>query len=90
MTPELVTLEEAKLFCRISNDEEDAIVTLLITAATDAIVDFADAWTPSDPAPARIKLAILAHVARAYDDRDGADIPASVARLVFPLRRLDV
>lgn len=85
---DIVTLEEAKLFCRIDHDIEDPLVTLLIAAATDAVIEYADLWLSDE---ARIKLAILCHVARIYDERqDGADLPEAAARLIHPLRRLSV
>jgi hypothetical protein len=91
MKPEIVTVDEAMLFCRIDNEVEVPIVEMLIEAATDAILDYADEWVPSEEVPARIKLAVLCHVARAYDERqDGADMPEAATRLVSPLRRLSI
>ena len=91
MTSDIVTLQEAKLFCRVDGDAEDGIFAVLIGAASDAVVDVADGWTPGSPAPDRIKLAVLAHVAQAYDQRqDGVDMPAAAGRLVFPYRKLGI
>lgn len=91
MTLNLVTLQEAKQFCRIDGDEEDAVLTVLIGAASAAAIDHANGWTPTAEVPDRIKLAVLSHIARAYTDReDGADAPQSAGRLLFPLRKLDV
>lgn len=93
MTFELVTIAEAALYCRVDNDEEDSVLAMLISAATAAVLDVADGWLPieGEPVPDRIKLAILAHVAQAFDQRhDGVDLPASAARLTRPMRRLTV
>lgn len=91
MTPEIVTLEEAKLFVRVDHDEEDGLFAVIIAAATDAVLAYADDWVPAAPIPARIKLAVLCHIAAAYSERqDGADVPQAAARLINPLRRLSV
>lgn len=89
---ELVTLDEAKLFCRVDSIDEDETIATLIGAASAAILDIADAWTPveGELVPDRIKLAVLAHVALAFDNRDEVDPPASAARLLSPMRRLDL
>jgi len=91
MANEIVTLQEAKLYCRVDSDEEDALIITLIRAASDAAIDIASDWMPGAEAPARLKLAVLAHVASAYDNRDsGVDSPDAARRLLFPLRKLDV
>lgn len=91
MMPEIVTLQEAKLFCRIDGNQDDTLLALLIGAASAAVMDVANGWSPTDPVPDRIKLAVLAQVARAYDNRaDGIDTPEAAMRLLGPLRRLDV
>lgn len=58
MANELVTLQEAKLYCRVDSDEEDALILTLIHAASDAAIDIASDWTPGAEAPARLKLAV--------------------------------
>lgn len=91
MRPDLVTLTEVKLFLRIDADEEDALLAMLIGAATEAALDIADRWDRNTETPDRLKLAVLAHVARSYSNReDGADAPPSAARLIEPLRTLDI
>lgn len=87
---EIVTLAEAKLFVRVEHDEEDALLTTMIAAATETALAVADAWDVTATPPARLKLAVLAHVARAYDGREGVDAPEGNGRLLAPLRVLGV
>lgn len=89
--PEIVTLDDVKDFVRIDGDEEDDLLVLLIEAASETVATHADNWNGQEPVPARIKLAVLTHVASAYTERrDGTDMPASAARLLNPLRRLEI
>lgn len=90
MTPEIVTLAETKLFLRVDSDEEDTTIQMLIDAATEAALRFANSIDPAAPPPS-LKIAILTHVCRAFDNRDDhADMPVSAERLLAPLRRLDI
>jgi uncharacterized phage protein (predicted DNA packaging) len=91
--PNIVTLEEAKLFMRVDADDEDLTIETLIAAATEAALAYADGIVPTDSMeyPARVKLSILTHVAQAFGNREnGADAPASTMRLMQPLRSLEV
>lgn len=91
MTPDIVSLAEAKLFVRVDDDHEDSLFAVIIEAATAAVLEYADDWVPGDEVPARIRLAILCQIATAYDERqDGADTPEAALRLIRPLRRLSV
>lgn len=91
MQADLISFEEVKLFLRLDDDEEDALLATLIGAATEAVLDYADNWDQTTEVPDRLKLAVLMHVARAYTNReDGADAPPSAGRLLFPLRKLDL
>lgn len=91
-TPNVVTLEETKLFLRVDHDYEDLTLETLIAAATEAALAYADAISAdATEYPARVKLSILTHVAQAFGNREnGADAPASTARLMQPLRDWDV
>lgn len=90
----IVTLAEAKLWLRFSENEEtheDGTIELLIAAATEHVLTIAEAYDPMTPAPAALKLAVLAHIARAFDGReDGSDAPAGNMRLVQSFRVLGV
>lgn len=89
---DLVTLDEAKLFCRVDSEWDDSTLVMLIGAASAAVLDVADGWTPvvGAPVPDRIKLAVLTHVASAFDNRESTELPASAARLLNPMRRLEI
>jgi uncharacterized phage protein (predicted DNA packaging) len=87
----IVTLEEVKDWLRVDADHEDDVILLLIDAAHDAVVDYTGAPILTGEVPTRYKLAVLTHVAMAYSNReDGADMPTSVARLLGPMRSLDI
>ena len=91
MATDLVTIEEAKLWCRVDSDDEDETFATLIGAASEAVLSVADGWDGSDPVPDRIKLAVLTHVAQAFDNREnGAALPVSAGSLLSPLRNLDL
>lgn len=88
--PDLVTLAEAKQYARIDGDQDDALLATLIEAASDAVADYADAWDGTGDVPARIKLAVLARVAAAYDNRETLTEPKGEHTLVLPYRTLDL
>lgn len=88
-TPEIITLAEAKAYLRVDHDGEDATIQTLIDAACEAAVDYADAWDAATDAPARLRLAVLGHVARAFDARDDVDVPAASQGLARPLRTIE-
>lgn len=88
--PDLVTLEEAKDYVRIDGDHDDVTLQTLIAAASDAVADLADAWDGTGEVPARIKLAVLARVAAAYDNRESLPAPQGEQSLVLPYRALDL
>ncbi|MCI4653884.1 head-tail connector protein [Sphingomonas aquatilis] len=91
MTFDIVTLDEVKEYLRVDGDDDDATIALLIAAATEAALRLADSYDPVEEPPASLKLAILVHVARAFANReDAADVPPSAARLLSPLRQMDV
>lgn len=90
--PEIVTLAEAKLFLRVDGDADDDTIILLIAAATETALSYADGFEPSAAEiPARLKLAVLAHVAQAFEDRsNGAAAPEGACRLLYPFRVLEL
>lgn len=87
---EIVSLAEVKLFLRVDQDYEDAVLAIMIEAATEAAIATADAYAIEDEPPARLKLAVLTHVAQAYDNRTDTAAPAGNDRLLAPLRNLDI
>lgn len=90
--PEIVTLEEVDLFLRLGGDvSEEPLLRILIAAATEAVLAFTDAFDPTEDPPARIKLAVLAHIAQAFDNReDSAGVPSTVLNMVRPFRSIDL
>lgn len=86
----LVTLDEAKAWLRVDGDEEDPVILLLIAAASEAVLATADGWDGTGEAPDRLKLAVLARVAVAYDDRVNVSAGTGEDRLVQPFRVLDI
>lgn len=89
---ELVTLAEAKSFLRVDDGGEDATIAMLIGAATEAVLTIADAWTPVEglPVPERLRLAVLARVAIAFDNRENVTAADGEFALIAPLRVLEI
>lgn len=87
--PSLVTLDEVKDFIRLDHDEHDVLLTTMISAASEAVLDVATAWDGEGTVPDRIKLAVLTRVGLLYDK---ADQTAGKGELAFltPLRTLEV
>ncbi len=68
----LLTLDEAKLHCRIDHADEDALLGALIATATAAVADYMnmDADDVDDAAPAPVKSAALLLVGDLYANRE--------------------
>ena len=68
----LLTLDEAKLHCRIDHDDEDSLLGALIATATTAVADYMnmDADDIDDTAPAPVKSAALLLVGTLYEQRE--------------------
>ncbi|MFZ2997573.1 head-tail connector protein [Sphingobium sp.] len=88
--PDIVALDETKLFLRVDHDEEDTIIATMIAAATDAVRDVAESWIGTGDAPARLKMAVLTRVAIMFDDRASVAPSAGEDRLLLPLRTLEL
>jgi len=87
---EIVTLAEAKDFCRVIHNDEDATIAIMVAAATDAVAEYASAWDGEGEAPARLKLAVLTRVAASFDNRDQVPDGKNERGLIQPLRVLDL
>jgi len=87
----IVTLDEAKLQCRVDNDAEDGLIQIYIGAAEDYIRNFLDRDLPTTT-PYAIKAAALLIIADLYDVRESQVIGDSiqenpaVKRLLRPYR----
>ena len=91
--PELLSLADAKLHCRIEQNEEDTAVQAMVDAAIAAVADHLnmDADDLDSDAPAPVKAAALLLVADLYANREAqTDRPlhpnATFARLLAPYR----
>ena len=81
---EIVTLAEAKSYLRVDHTDEHGVIATLISAATEAVLEVADAWDAETPVPGRIKLAVLARVAESFDKRHEAPKAANEVGLILP------
>ncbi|MEE9271715.1 MAG: head-tail connector protein [Robiginitomaculum sp.] len=88
----MVTLDDAKLHCRVEHPDDDVSIVTYIGAATEWLgkigVDVA-----TDPLPLPIKQAILLIVALYYDNREAipeirrtTPLPFGVEALIAPYR----
>ena len=87
---DIVSLAEAKAWCRVDHDDEDEIIESMIAAATETVAETADAWDGEGIAPARVKLAVLARVAESFHNREAVPIAKNELPLLQPLRVLDL
>ena len=72
-----ITLAEARLFLRVTDDAEDGLVQLLIDAAAVRIED-ATGQTLTDVSPAPLRLAVLMLVAHGFEHREAAEAPLAL------------
>ncbi len=63
-----VSLDEAKLFLRVSHDAEDMLIATLIAAAKTRLEGVVTV-TLDDTSPAPLRLCLLYLLAQAYQDR---------------------
>ena len=66
----LLTLDEAKLHCRIDHNDEDSLLGALIATATTAVADYMNVTSVDDTAPAPVKSAALLLVGTLYEQRE--------------------
>ena len=66
----LLTLDEAKLHCRIDHNDEDSLLGALIATATTAVADYLNVTSVDDTAPAPVKSAALLLVGALYENRE--------------------
>lgn len=87
---DLVTLAEAKTWLRILSDDFDAELSLMIPAASDAVLEFADAWDGTSEIPPRLRVAALSRIASMFEDREKIGPGPHERGLIQPLRTLDL
>ena len=66
----LLTLDEAKLHCRIDHNDEDSLLGALIATATTAVADYLNVTTVDSTAAAPVKSAALLLVGDLYANRE--------------------
>ena len=66
----LLTLDEAKLHCRIDHNDEDALLGALIATATAAVADYLNVTSVDSTAAAPVKSAALLLVGTLYEQRE--------------------
>lgn len=66
----LLTLDEAKLHCRIDHNDEDALLGALIATATTAVADYMNVTSVDSTAAAPVKSAALLLVGSLYEQRE--------------------
>lgn len=84
---DLVTLDEAKLQLRITWDDEDQYVQLVLDAAEDAVLDYIKedkGWTSAN-VPGGVKLAILVLMTTYFEPfRDGDNFDNNTVAFGYP------
>ena len=66
----LLTLDEAKLHCRIDHNDEDSLLGALIATATTAVADYLNVTSVDSTAAAPVKSAALLLVGTLYEQRE--------------------
>ena len=66
----LLTLDEAKLHCRIDHNDEDSLLGALIATATTAVADYMNVTSVDSTAAAPVKSAALLLVGTLYEQRE--------------------
>ena len=90
-----VTLEEAKIYLRVSSSDEDELISNLITTATATVQDIArfsdEEWeSGEEKILIRMRIAILYTVAYLYEHREDADhnqLNLTLRALLFGVRK---
>lgn len=90
-----VTLEEAKLYLRVSSSDEDELITNMIASAKKIVQDIArfpdEEWKSNEEKVLiRIRTAILYTVAYLYEHREDADhnqLNLTLRALLFGVRK---
>ncbi|MDN5928712.1 MAG: head-tail connector protein [Hyphomicrobiales bacterium] len=87
----MATLADAKAFCRVDHDDDDATLTAMLAAASDHLESI-DVDTSSSPVPPAVEHAILMLTAFFYDHREDTDAKPEgvVDRLISPYREVNL
>ncbi len=82
---EPLTLAEIKEYLRIDGEEENSLLTALLSAAISHSENYLQATLPSET-PTPVKQALLILIGHFYEQRAGEDIPNVVYVLLSPYR----
>lgn len=90
-----LTLDEAKSYLRVSSNDDDTLITSLITSAEKLVQDVArfsdEDWSASDTSvSAKLRIAVLYTVAYLYEHREEADhrqLNLTLRALLFGTRK---
>ena len=82
---EPLTLTEIKEYLRIDGEEENSLLTTLLSAAISHSENYLQAPLPSET-PTPVKQALLILIGHFYEQRAGEDIPNVVYVLLSPYR----
>ena len=91
----MITIDEVKSYLRIDNNEEDGLLSSLLSTAKELVEGvIRQSLTSFDPLPETLKQAVLFSVATMYEERqigkDGIQVPDMldmVKRLTFAYRK---
>ena len=82
---EPLTLAEIKEYLRLDGEEENSLLTALLSAAIAHSENYLQAPLPSET-PTPVKQALLILIGHFYEQRAGEDIPNVVYVLLSPYR----
>jgi uncharacterized phage protein (predicted DNA packaging) len=68
---QLITVQDVKAWCRIDSDDEDAILQLMIAAASAEAIAYTGLILTADNTPAVLRQAIAVRAADLYANREG-------------------
>ena len=91
----IVTLDELKAHLRVQTDDEDMLLTSLLTQAQAAAEDYCRAAWTAEEAPETVRLAVLLMASHFYEYRDSSDRNAyntmmhAFHALLYPNRAVD-
>ncbi len=85
----MISLVAAKEYLRVDFDDDDSLITRLITAAGDHLRSM-NVDVSADLLPPAIELAALMLVSQFYENREAVSDDVSIHRLIAPFREHSV
>ena len=85
----MITIDEAKLFLRIDNDDEDTLLSSLLLTSTELVEGvIRQSITAFETMPETIKQSILFCTATMYEQRQGGKDGLSMTEVLDTVKRL--